>query len=416
MSESLIWWSSQSFITALDFIMMYVLAHALMWKALKIEKKHILVNVFCILATSLAFYFFSPWTGRIINHILIVWMVKKVIKRADGWDLLIIYLASGVIFSVLQGMILVIIGLFYMERVVTNVIAQTLTLFAFLGVCKLWKWHRLFHAIRANVVLKLIFSVLSVLALVIMSIFSFSDDLAHFFFSVVAIILVGVVLSPIFVQIYQKVMGIISIEDIKTDLFATAWEMMQAHQPESHYKIYAELAKQYGVDVASFPEDKRRSEAKRVHMETMNKKIEQLIEAKLKNSEKELESDLDITYYEECKNVSFENITHWLNILLEHALIDSINHPIYIYMFSMADSFSLKVASEYPIKKWQSVQDIFEQTDLVNEEMHHIKLHDLYTEVTKLDGKVLAEPFYMCEYGCHYLQIIIELKKEDVIS
>jgi len=260
MSNSLIWWCSQLYVTTLDFVMMYVLAHTLMLKSLKIEKEHVLYNVLGIAMTTIAFYFFGTWTARIINHILLMWTVKKVIKRADGGDLLIIYLISGVLFGVIQGALLVVVGVFSLEQIITNAIAQSLTLIAFLGVCKLWKWHRLFHAIRSNSTLKLILAVLFLVSLISMFILNFNFDLLYMFFSLGAVTLISVIFSPIFVQVYQRVNGIISIEDIKTDLFATAVEMVEEADPEKQQQIFAMLAKQYGVDIASFPEKKRRVE------------------------------------------------------------------------------------------------------------------------------------------------------------
>jgi len=45
MREHLIWWGGQLFVSILDFVIIYVIAHALLKKYMRVEKQHVLLGV-----------------------------------------------------------------------------------------------------------------------------------------------------------------------------------------------------------------------------------------------------------------------------------------------------------------------------------------------------------------------------------
>jgi len=415
MDENLIWWSGQLFVSILDFISMYLITHALMKKYIIVEKKHVLFCVVFAVLTGLCFDFFDGWTAQVITHLLMILLIKGIFKRASGSDMIIIYLVWIVTLGIFQTIFLSVVGLFSLERTASFLIAQTFTTVAVFAACKLCKWYRLFHAIRANLVLKLILFIIFLVTLSAALILNFQYDLMSIFFSLVAIVFTGVALSPIFVQVYQKAVGIILPEQLKNNLFMTAVDMLE-DDPSAHYQIYAELAKQYGVDIAHFPKTKKELEEQEAHMDAMNEKIEQFIQDKIANSEKILEADMDITYYEANKNVNFECMKEWLDILLDYALKTATNQPICVRLFSKNDAFNLEIGGQRGIDNWQAVEEIFKQGNSSNCDGDSTRLHALYSKVVELGGKLIVRPCYMPEYECHYLQISIKIEKEDDIN
>ena len=415
MSENslILWAAGQMLFGVLDFVIMYLIAHALMWKSIEIKKQHVLFAIVFAILISLISYFLSGWSGRIIHHLLLVAMFKKIIKRADWEDMLIIYLIWVITGGVIQGMFLITAGLFSVDGEVAYLIGKILTTVSVFGLCKLFKWYRLFHAVRANIILKLILAILSLAFLVMMFILNFEFDFLYILSSTMAIVLLGVVLSPLFITTYQKVTGIISTDDLKTNLFITALDMIEESDPKMMYQIYAELAKQYGVDVASFPEDKKKSDEAEADMEKAKVEIQQFIQRKIEQSGKILEVDATILYSEEHEEIDFKCAKEWMGILLEHLLKTATNKSIHVYLFSMADSFRLKVAGQCVIEEWALIEEMLKQGASIEDDENSIRLQALYQKVGELKGKFWIKPSYMAEHACHYLQISIELEKED---
>jgi len=412
--NDLILWIRQFLFSSLDFVIMYLIAHTLMRKYIEVKKQHVLFAIIFTILTSMGFYFFDGWSARIIHHLLWMLMFKKIIKRADWIDMLIIFFVSLVTVGIIQGTLLIIAGLFFLDRSIAYPVMQILTTVSIFGVCKLFKWYRLFHAIRSNLLLKLISATLALVFVVMMSILNFEFELSYIFFSIVAVILLSVVSSPLFIRIYQKVNGIISLDDLKTDLFTTAIDMIEESDVKEMYQVYAELAKQYGVDVSSFPEDKRKFDEENASLEQAKTKILQLVQRKVEDSGKVLEIDSTILYYEEYDEINLECVIDWVGSLVEQLLRTATGNPIYIYLFSMSDSFRLEVAGQCVIEKWELVEKMFKQNIPSENNENSSRLQELYKSVIELDGKFLVKPSYVSEYACHYLQISIELEKEGI--
>ncbi|MCL1989305.1 MAG: hypothetical protein FWG67_00280, partial [Defluviitaleaceae bacterium] len=73
------------------------------------------------------------------------------------------------------------------------------------------------------------------------------------------------------------------------------------------------------------------------------------------------------------------------------------------------------VTSECPIKNWEAIEVRFKQMPTDHDKLNK-KLHSLYREVIRRHGKLSVKPVYMPEHDCHYIQISIEMKKEDIIG
>jgi len=261
MSETLFMWGAQLLVSGLDFVMMYIVAHALMKKYIQVELSHVLLGVVLTVVTSVGFQQFGgSIVMQIVGQALTILSIKLFIPRAKGGDLLIIYLISSVLFAVTQASIFAIVNMLDLNRSILFTIAQIFTLLVIVIICKNIKWYRLFHMIRSNFILKSVLAILAILALVAMFVLNLETDLVFFTVFATSVMLVVALLSPLLISAYQRVNGIITSEDLKTDLFLTAIEMVEEPSAEEHYQIYTELAKIYGVDIASLPADKRKSE------------------------------------------------------------------------------------------------------------------------------------------------------------
>lgn len=175
MNDVWIWWVVQFILSSLDFIMIYFLSHTLMRKYIIVKLPHILLGIAFTVITSLAFYFLDGFTGRIINHLLSMIMVKFMIRRSSIGDLIVIYMLSlilmfGIIQAPIVGIMLLISQLLGLREPAFLIISQTLTAVVLVPVCKKFKCHKHFYAIHANVVLKLVLLIFSFFILILMSI------------------------------------------------------------------------------------------------------------------------------------------------------------------------------------------------------------------------------------------------------
>jgi len=403
-------WVSGFYISVLDFIILYVISHALMKKYIIVEKQHVLACIIFATVTRLGFYFLNPFVAQIITHMLAILLMNRILKRVSGNDMILIYVMWIMTMGVIQPIFLTLAEFSPLSESASFPITQTLTLLIVIILSKMFKWYRVFHTIRSNWILKLILFIMFLIVITLISIWNFSPN-GTFLFTIMTIFS-AIALFPIFVQVYQKVAGIISPEELRTNLFVTAVDMVEEPNPKIHYQIYAELAKQYSVDIDSLPVDKKRYE----YTDRMNEKITQLIQERVKSSRKELKVDSEIMYDSAYKDMNFEYVEEWLSILLDHALLTATSNPIYIHLFSMKDNFSLEVAGEHMIGNWKAVEKSFKQDQSKEDDGLNIKLHLLYNQVIQLGGKLIIKPSYMLEHKCHYLQISIGIEKEDDLS
>ena len=418
MSESWIWWVVQVGLNILDFVMLYVISHALMKKYIVVKRQHV---IFCIIYTvivGIAGYLLDDFNTRIISQLILMTMIKFMIKRSDLSDLLIIYMFSFVIMGVVQTPIVVIIFLFnqlfeFVQPVIL-LIAQILTVSAVVPICKNFKWNKLFYAIHANVILKLTLFIFAFLILIVMFALNFEYYIVHLIFLTLGILLVGLAIFPIIVQLYRNAIDIISVYDLKNDLLSMSIAMKNMNDPEEIKQMYYEFANEFDVDVSKL--DVSKAENELVYMESMNDSIKEFIKMKLDNGKRKFEVISDITYFEAHETVDFKTVLKWLGTLLDNAIDATDENPIHISLFSMDDEFTLKIANEYLGEEGKDIKSIFECGYSTKGDGRGIGLHNLHQAVTAQGGIVEVDEYYTEAYNCHYLQIELQFKRNETIK
>jgi len=413
MNEIVLWWIRQLYVSAFDFIIFYTIAHKLIWKRIEVNKHHILLGIIHAVVSGLGFYFLDGWSARIVTNLLLVGLFKKIIKYSGWGDLLLISLFWFVIIGVIQGIVVIILGLLGANENIFFFGGQFLTAIAIFGVCQIVKCHRLFHAMRANIWLRVMLATLAIISLTAMFILNFELDFSYIFFSVVAIVFAGVGLSPFFVQLYQKVMGIISTDDLKSDLLMTAMDMLDETDADKRYMIFAEFAKMYGRDVTTGIEDKKKEEKKYAYKEKINADVQAFIQEKMTQYKVETPIGVTVICFEAYKCVDLKLTLTWLEILLDYFSNWSTNHPIYGGLYTSGDSFNLEMASECPKDEIKNVKKLFADKYFSGNSPIHKSLDELHQQVIKLGGIVELNEHYESGYDCYFLQIDIKIGKED---
>ena len=387
MSEYLMMWVGQLSVSLLDFIIMFIVSYALMRKRISVSKQHVVFGVIFAIISSLAFYSLDGWSAQIISHLLLLIMFKKIIERANIQDMFIIYLIWFVTAGVIQAFFLALLSVLPLEQSAIFLIGQLITTGVIFVIYKTFKWDRVFHAIRSNILLKFSLFVLFLMMFILVSIINF--ELIYAVFSAIAIIFIAVAFFPVLAQLYHKSAGNISIEEIKTDLLTTAIDMVEEANPQLRYQRYTELAKQYGIDFSKLSESKRKSDENQLRLEREDKRIKQFIQAKLANIKKEIDIDSEITYYEQYQNIDIDFVISWLDQLINHASEVAINGKMFTYILSTKNRFTLKFSYECGEEGEQGISKEF---------------HELHTQVISIGGE------FRVDEDQHFLQISIKLK------
>lgn len=397
MSENLIWWGVQLFVSLLDFVIIYIIAHALIIKWLKIRKEDILLWITYTIVSSLAFYSFNGWSARIFSHILLILMIKRILKRASWNDMLIIYMLWFIMLGFVQGIIISTLGWFPISRFVILFMGQLFTAVAIFVLCKKFKWYGVFHTIRSHMLLKMFLFIFATGIIITASIMNFEFDVTYILFSTTAVVLVLASIFPMLLKLYQLENGIISSADLKTDLWLTALDMIDEPDTEKHYEIYAELAGRYGKDVANFVEEKKILDAKTAYEKEIKAKIKTFLDDRIEQSENQFKIDSDVMYSGEYGNITVDDVLRWLGVLLDTAFNLAKNPLIYVRLFALQDSFSLEVAFA---------------CDADSDVKNKIGF-DLHEEVKHRGGIVSFNKYEIPEDECYCTEILIEIKNGD---
>ena len=417
MNDRLIWWGVQFSLNFLDFVMLYVIAHALMKKYIKITRQQVVFGVIYTFAVAPVFYFFDGYIARFLSHLVLMIMIKLMIKRSEISDLLLIYIFSFLMFGIIQTPIVSIVWLlnqaFELGYSITLVIAQILTAIAVVPVCRKFNWNKHFYAIHANIVLKLILFIFASVFLTILSILNFEYQIMHFLSFLLLILLVGLVLFPVMMKIHQYRIKSISTHDAINSLLSTAVSMIGETDPEVMRNLFKKHASDLGVDLNQL--DTAKAEADQVHMDTMREKANTFIEMKVKKHDKAVEISSDVLYHKDYIDVDFQLAIKWLGVLLDNAIEATDTQPIYIDFIATTRRLSIRVANEYLGDNGQDIHMIFEKGYSTKGEGRGVGLHQLHQAVTELGGKVEVDEYYTQAHNCHYVQLSIWFEKEDVL-
>lgn len=408
---SLQWWGVQLSVNLLDFVMIYMIAYAMLKQKIQVGSSHILIGLTFALSAGITGYYLNGYGFRLIIIPLLLFSTKLTTKKRDLGSILIIYMIFFVLVGITQLFVLMIVGLFGWGLEITFLISQILTTGAIAFLCKKLKLHQWFYALQTNVVLKLTLFIVFLIIIIIAFFINYENHVPYYLFFSIAVLLIGVILIPILMTLYYKVIGMISVHDLHNSMLSLGLIIDDIDDPQiikDKFKIHA---KEFGMDLSQL--DLTHIKDVREYGEKMEKKIEIFIETKKANHQKKVEIDLELLYYKNCERLGdLQLVLKWLGIMLDNAIEASNNHPIYIYLASTHKSFTLRMANEYTDTK-EEVNKIFEKGYSTKGEARGVGLYNLNQQVIELGGEVEVDVYNDNERNCQFIEISIEFKRED---
>ena len=407
--ESLIWWIVQYSITFMGMVNFYLVTHATMKLKFTFNFKHIAVAIGAtIILAPLGLV--DIYLFRIFSILFQLFIVKWVSRCKNNDDVLIIFALTWAIGAVVQIIVGVVILIgdehlnFYRPFVYFTV--NLLTVLAVVFVYKKYKLNEWFYVLRLNLALRLALLTFVLTTIASTFVINFELRLIFFLYSAVAIMLVGVAFSPIFIKIYSKATGKTSRHNVQNAYLGLVSLAPQMRSVDELVEVIKEKAKRFGIDLRHADEGHIQKEMDE------GEANEQSIKTFIKLKQQVVESNVQIYSRTDCgPNMLIKLSTSliWLGILLDNAIEASDNNPVIVDIFSTDDEFILDVSNEYR-GETDNIKLIFERGYSTKQWGMGVGLHDLYTEVTELKGTVDARILFLDEYGCDYLHIGIKIK------
>lgn len=408
---SLHWWGIQLSINLLDFVMIYMIAYAVLKQKINVGSSDILIGITYALFAGVTGYYLDGYAVRLIIIPLLLFSTSLTIKKRDLSSILIIYIIFFILVGIMQGFILINMILLGWSQEVTFFISQILTTGAIAFLCKNLKLHQWFYALQINVVLKLTLFIVFLIIIIVAFFTNYENHIPYYLFFSIAVVLVGLVLVPILMTLYYKVIGMISVHDLHNSMLSLGLIINDIDDPQvikDKFKIHA---KEFGMDLSQL--DFTHIQDVREYGEKMENKIELFIETKQASYHKEIEIDIELFYYKDCEKFGEPQLVlKWLGMMLDNALEASDTHPIFIFLTSTHKSFTLKMTNEYTGTK-EEVNQIFEKGYSTKGESRGFGLYNLNQQVIELGGDIDVDVYDDNNRNCQFIEISIEFKKED---
>ena len=404
-----LWWGVQFTITFLDFVVVFVIVHALLNQRIAFSFKYLGMAVIYTVIVAPTAYFGDYYLIQIAS-LLGVLLLTRYIFRQKLSDSMLMFGLIVVIVIIIQtpsaGVAWSLYSYFEFDRPYAFLLGQLLSTTAVIFTCKKIKLNQWLYALQVNVALRLILSKLMILTLCIAFVINANPSLTFFLLFTFVIVLFGIALFPVIVQIYHHAIGIISLHDLINGMRGTGSAMKLTNNPDEKDEIFAKFSKKFGVDL-SYLDVKIEA---LTPMEAMNKQVELFIQAKQNAYKEKVKIVSELYYYNLYAAVDFQSAMQWLGTLLDNAFEATRSKPIYVYVISTKKNFKIEVDNEY-IGEKGNIQIIFEKGYSQKGAGRGIGLHNLYTSVTELGGVVSVEDFYAEKHNCNYIKISIKFEK-----
>ena len=398
MNLDMTFWISQSFISGLDFIIFYVLAHTFMHKRLTFKKHHLLIVFFLSVLAIFAFWLvklemLELWHAQVISQLLTFVMLKVLAKRVSWSDAFLLYFCSNLML-ILQLPALGVVGLVISARIPLFMTAQLVMLLLVIIIYKSWKLHHVFHAVRANISLKFILASLSALIVMFGLAFNFENDVVFFFIVLSTMAFASLLVSPMTIQMYQRMRETVATKDLQHDLLLTAMDMVEEHDADARFYIYADLVKRYGKDVSTYIDEQQAEDAQAFDAGQKKQAIQQLITEVFTDSDATLHTN--VMYVATPEQVSYEMIHDWLKILLTEACQAMTNAPIYVSIYALKQDLMMEVAAQ------------FAPTYVMSDAVEKVQ-----AAVEAAGGAMTIKQYEKLPQNSLHIEMNIKIKKED---
>jgi len=403
-------WGVQFALSTLDFLMVYVIMHAVVKKRMKFNFRDIVLSLTFGLILTIIAPFLDGYSARVVNIIAFIVIVKLSLKRNLA-DTLVVYMLSFMSTAIIQILILTAISLFEFQLEFSFLVVQVATvpfIFLIYRYVKLNKW---FNAIQVNIIMKQILFIVTLIVLVVFFVWNFEYEITYLLFFILIFSLVGLALFPIIMKLYYQTIGMISIHDLKNNLLSIGIAMENMDDINVLKNKFREHAKQFGMDLDQL--DFSKTENALDQMELVNQRIMLFIDQKVAQHDKASQVVSDLTYYKDCEGLDLQIVLGWLGTLLDNALEASQHVPIYVYLYSGARRLRLKVANEYLGDQMSDIMSVFEKGYSSKGEGRGIGLHHLYGDVKDKGGKIEIEEYHNDVHRCCFLEFSIYFENKS---
>jgi len=399
-----VWWVVQFSLNFLDFVMVYVITHRLLnWKIV-VKKEHILLCVGYTLLQA-PVYFLGNMAFRMTIFLFFLFLIRFLSKRKLA-DVLLIY-AMDFSLSVIQfplALAAFFLGLHYHR--LSFLVIQIITVILVFLICKYGKLNKLFNAIQANILLKLLLFNVAFIVILFFFIFNFSYTFFDILFFLILIAVIGGALFPLIKKTYKlAVVNTISHHDLINELMSTGIAMRQNEDYDEARRLFDDLAQTLGIDFSGLNmEDVDHSD-----IETQ---IVYFIE--MKNQKKtDIKFISDIVYWEHHQSIELKSVLKWLGGLLDNAIETISTFPIHIRLRVDKDRIELSVENEHLGGLPEELYDLFEKGYSTKGNGRGFGLYQLRQEVESLGGKVYVFENHREVYHQQYLVVYIEFKMKE---
>lgn len=408
MGRTIFEWAIQFGLNIFDFVLMYMLTHAFIRIRIKLTSLHLSLGLFYSLVMTPISFMLGSYIFRIIGVVLMLFIMKLIIKRSLP-DLLSIYALVLIITGLIQPIPFIAMSFFDLDPWLISLFVQIISTGIMITICHKFKLNKIFNAIQAKIVLKLILFIFALIMLIVVFIMNFEQSIPYFLFFILITVAFILVLFPIFTKLYYQSIGMVSIHDLKNSLLSlgVAMDDMDFEQFKEKFKI---LSKQFGMDLSQLNASKLETELD--YEEHMTNKVRGFIDVKSEASNKGIKVIADVTYHKDCENMDIQIALEWLGSLLDNALEATANQPIYVRLFSSTKRFSIQVANEYLGDSGSDMRRIFEKGYSTKSDGRGLGLHLLHKKVAAQEGIIEADEYYSEDHNCHYLQLNILVKRK----
>jgi len=240
----------------MDFVMMYVISHAMMKKYINVEWPHVVLCMIYTIVLAPVLYFFDGYIFRVVSIPILLGAIKLIIRRINFNDIIMIYMISLLIIGVAQIPILggfwLVNYLFVVYDSVLLFLSQVISTVVVILICQKFYWYKWFDAVQSHHILKLIVCLVALIILIPMAIINFDYNISYFLLLTLAFVLGGALLVPIFIKLYRDVVDVISIRDFKSTLFGMWLDMKDEKDIENFKRNFSETVNEFGLALPQF--------------------------------------------------------------------------------------------------------------------------------------------------------------------
>ena len=413
------WWVAETFINILDFVKIYVMAHATVRHNIKVKPMHVLFCIAYALILSLARSIFGDEVFWFISYGGMMLVIAMVTKRHNLGDIVTILAIFAVVFTIIEVPILAIVWLVrnegYPQFPFDFVMAQSISAVLVLLLHKVFKLNEWLNVATKNIAIKLGLFVSLFIIIVVSRIIGFGDSPSIFAMFMIIISVIGVPIMITLKKLYYNAITIISIHDLKNSLLALGIAMEGIDNIDVLKNNLRHISKEFGTGLSQLDNYESKFEKNLQHRDIMAMRVSRFINSKIKICNNKEKVVANVSYKKDYENVDFILILKWLGTLLDNAIEATRTNPVYIYV-GVSDYFlTIRTENEYTGDGGQDIKVVLEEGYSTEDGRRGIGLYTLNQQVTEKGGRVELEEYYAEGFNCYYLQISILFDKKNIV-